>query len=90
MKSVLWRVAKRLFYMEDGRCLKVNTYPSRPTGCTALLNVHLKSSVSNTHIRSSVKHMETRRRSGMPNSSNFPFSLQLGFRALKKFVANKY
>ena len=25
IKSVLWRVAKRLSYMEDARCLKVNT-----------------------------------------------------------------
>ena len=25
IKSVLWRVAKRLSYIEDGRCLKVNT-----------------------------------------------------------------
>ena len=24
IKSVLWRVAKRLSYMEDARCLKVN------------------------------------------------------------------
>ena len=24
MKSVLWRVAKRLSYMEDARCLKFN------------------------------------------------------------------
>ena len=24
MKSVLWRVAKRLSYIEDARCLKVN------------------------------------------------------------------
>jgi len=24
MKSVLWRVGKRLFYIEDARCLKVN------------------------------------------------------------------
>ena len=24
MKSVLWRVAKRLSYVEDARCLKVN------------------------------------------------------------------
>ena len=24
MKSVLWRVAKRLSYTEDARCLKVN------------------------------------------------------------------
>ena len=23
IKSVLWRVAKRLFYIEDARCLKV-------------------------------------------------------------------
>ena len=25
IKSVLWGVAKRLSYMEDARCLKVNT-----------------------------------------------------------------
>ena len=25
MKSVLWRVAKRLSYIEDARCLKVKT-----------------------------------------------------------------
>ena len=25
IKSVLWRVAKRLSYIEDARCLKVNT-----------------------------------------------------------------
>ena len=24
MKSVLWRAAKRLYYIEDARCLKVN------------------------------------------------------------------
>ena len=24
MKNVLWRVAKRLSYIEDARCLKVN------------------------------------------------------------------
>jgi len=26
IKSVLWRVAKRLSYIEDAQCLKVNTY----------------------------------------------------------------
>ena len=26
MKSVLWRVAKRLSYIEDAQCLKVKTY----------------------------------------------------------------
>ena len=26
IKSVLWRVAKRLSYIEDARCLKVNTF----------------------------------------------------------------
>ena len=26
MKSVLWRVAELLSYIEDARCLKVNTY----------------------------------------------------------------
>ena len=26
IKSVLWRVAKRLSYIEDARCLKVNRY----------------------------------------------------------------
>jgi len=28
IKSVLWRVAKRLFYIEDARCLKVNEEPN--------------------------------------------------------------
>jgi len=27
IKSVFWRVAKRLSYIEDARCLKVNTHP---------------------------------------------------------------
>ena len=26
IKSVLWRVAKHLSYIEDARCLKVNSY----------------------------------------------------------------
>ena len=26
IKSVLWRVAKCLFYIEEARCLKVNAY----------------------------------------------------------------
>jgi len=26
IKSVLWRVVKRLSYIEDARCLKVNQY----------------------------------------------------------------
>jgi len=26
IKSVLWRVAKRLSYIEDARCLKVNYF----------------------------------------------------------------
>jgi len=26
IKSVLWRVAKRLSYIEDARCLKVNVW----------------------------------------------------------------
>lgn len=60
------------------------------TDCSALLNVPLNSSVSNTYVRSSVQHMETRWRSGKPNSSNFPFFLQLGLRVLKEFVANIY
>ena len=30
MKSVLWRVAKRLSYIEDARCLKVNASESTP------------------------------------------------------------
>ena len=29
IKSVLWRVAKRLSYIEDARCLKVNILPNR-------------------------------------------------------------
>ena len=29
IKSVLWRVAKRLSYTEDARCLKVNPYTER-------------------------------------------------------------
>jgi len=27
IKSLLWRVAKRLSYIEDARCLKVNKFP---------------------------------------------------------------
>jgi hypothetical protein len=34
--------------------------------------------------------METRRRNSLPNSSKFPFSLQLGLRVLKEFAANVY
>ena len=30
IKSVLWRVAKRLSYIEDGRCLKVNIISTVP------------------------------------------------------------
>jgi len=39
IKSVLWRVAKRLFYTEEARCLKVNM---RPIGCpeTSVMNYH--------------------------------------------------
>jgi len=29
IKSVLWRVAKRLSYIEEARCLKVNVYSQR-------------------------------------------------------------
>ena len=36
IKSVLWRVAKRLLYIEDARCLKVKWHDlsSRMVGCT--------------------------------------------------------
>ena len=30
IKSVLWRVAKRLSYIQDARCVKVNSYTFRP------------------------------------------------------------
>jgi len=36
IKSVLWRVAKRLSYIQEARCLKVNTVhniPLNPTSC---------------------------------------------------------
>ena len=32
IKSVLWRVAKRLSYIEDARCLKVNSLLKLPVG----------------------------------------------------------
>ena len=35
IKSVLWRVAKCLSYIEEARCLKVNTYYPRPTPGTS-------------------------------------------------------
>ena len=41
IKSVLWRVAKRLSYIEDARCLKVNSH----TSCTC-----------NSSIRKSMHH----------------------------------
>ena len=31
-KSFLWRVAKRLSYIEDARCLKFNVVPCTPAG----------------------------------------------------------
>ena len=42
IKSVLWRVAKRLSYTQDARCLKVKTVDKRPSsvGSTALLRTN--------------------------------------------------
>ena len=34
MKSVLWRVVKRLSYIEDARCLKVKSSTYREVGGT--------------------------------------------------------
>jgi len=34
IKSVLWRVAKRLSYMEDPRCLKVKSATTKHMGRT--------------------------------------------------------
>ena len=42
MKSVLWRVAKRLSCIQDARCLKVNARHRRLT--SVLQNFHLASS----------------------------------------------
>jgi len=33
IKSVLWRVAKRLSYIEEARCLKVNYQVMHAHGC---------------------------------------------------------
>ena len=48
-KSVLWRVAKRLPYIEDARCLKVNLYRHNsfiPSCCTKLPFVLVRDSVT--------------------------------------------
>ena len=41
MKSVLWRVAKRLSYIKDARCLKINlqsvSVQGRPSGLPKLI-----------------------------------------------------
>ena len=54
MKSVLWRVVKRLSNIEDARCLKINA-GHRPTFCTATRPVHfaqinLSHPLSATHL----------------------------------------
>jgi hypothetical protein len=41
VKSVLWRVAKRLSYIEDARCLKVNTLSPNFPGVTKTNRVSL-------------------------------------------------
>ena len=45
MKSVLWRVAKRLSYIEDARCLKVNPVRFFPSYFNIHFNIILPSDV---------------------------------------------
>ena len=40
IKSVLWRVAKRLSYIEDARCLKVNTIQLVVVGVIIIVMSH--------------------------------------------------
>jgi len=56
IKSVLWRVAKRLSYTEDARCLKVNVQgrPGRPVGTLPLI-CHCCSKISN-HMQFDLPH----------------------------------
>ena len=47
IKSVLWRVAKRLFYVEDAQCLKVkNVTVILIRNITAIQNSTLNSSLN--------------------------------------------
>ena len=45
MKSVLWRVMKRLSYKEDARCLKVNQYRIMCVGALSTKNAHTVSNI---------------------------------------------
>jgi len=44
IKSILWRVAKRLSYIEDARCLKVKLDKSVPLELSKSIHVQVKSS----------------------------------------------
>ena len=47
IKSVLWRVTKRLSYIEDARCLEVNNYSSidKPRLKTYMLTTDMQEKV---------------------------------------------
>ena len=51
IKSVLWRVAKRLSYVEDTRCLKVKSGPSKGETVTSF-KIKIKWKQNTKHVQS--------------------------------------
>ena len=75
IKSVLWRVAKRLSYIEDARCLKV-----KRTELSLSVNGELKNMANVNSIKTSSRiplGLQTKNNSGAWKTSNKPLILLL-------------